>query len=235
MGLITGLLGFGCSTLSYYSQAIGGQVRLLHQRQPIQQLLNDHDTDPALKEQLQAVTQMREFATRELDLPDNGSYSSYAATGRTAVVWNVVATPSWSLTPKQWCFPVVGCVPYRGYFDHDKAVTFAAKLQQRDLEVAVIPATAYSTLGWFDDPVLDTMFAYPASPFAGPLFHELAHQKLYLKNDAEFNESFASAVEIIGLRRWLEQTQETGQLEKWQQQRQREHQVNTLLGATSQA
>ena len=223
---------FSCSSLGYYSQAIGGQLKLLHQRQPIEELLQDNDTDPHLKDQLQQVQQLRTFALNRLYLPANDSYTSYAKTGREAVVWNVVAAPVDSLEPETWCYPVAGCVPYRGYFKQEKANEFAARLAAKGLDVAITPATAYSTLGWFDDPLLDTMLRYPDYRLAGLIFHELAHQRLYIKGDATFNESFASSVERAGIDAWLEQNGDGSQSARWHSFRNRQMQFSALLSAT---
>ncbi len=221
-----------CSSLGYYSQAIVGQLKLLHQRQPIDELLNANDTDPRLKDQLQQVQQMREFALEHLHLPENDSYTTYAATGREAVVWNVVATPADSLQPQTWCYPIAGCVPYRGYFKREKADKFAARLALKDLDVAVMPATAYSTLGWFDDPLLDTMLRYPDYRLAGFIFHELAHLRLYIKGDATFNESFATTVERAGVKAWIDQNGNDDQRSRWIDHQARQEQFKALLSAT---
>lgn len=221
-----------CSSLGYYSQAIGGQLKLLHQRQSIDDLLKANDTDPRLKDQLRQVQQLRRFAQSHLHLPENDSYSSYAETGREAVVWNVIAAPPDSLEPQTWCYPVAGCVPYRGYFKQEKARKFAARLAGRGLDVAVTPATAYSTLGWFDDPVLDTMLRYPNYQLAGVIFHELAHQRLYIKGDAAFNESFASVVERAGIHAWMDDNGNAAQTTRWINYRNRQNDFNALLSVS---
>jgi len=227
-------LAVACSSLGYYGQAIGGQLKLLHQRQSIEDLLQDNDTEPRLKDQLQQVQQIRAFALSHLHLPENDSYSTYAETGRDAVVWNVVAAPADSLVPQTWCYPVAGCVPYRGYFKQKKADKFAARLISQGLDVAVSPATAYSTLGWFDDPLLDTMLRYADYRLAGVIFHELAHQKLYLKGDATFNESFASAVERAGIEAWIDNHGDEAQRDRWLDSRKRQGDFNELLSRTRQ-
>jgi predicted aminopeptidase len=143
----------------------------------------------------------------ELKLPDNPSYRRYADLRRNAAVWNVVAAPELSLTLKTWCFPVTGCVGYRGYFDEAAAKAQAAELAAQGLEVSVYPVPAYSTLGWMNwaggDPLLNTFIHYPEGELARLLFHELAHQVVYAKDDTMFNESFAVAVERLGGARWL--------------------------------
>jgi predicted aminopeptidase len=149
------------------------------------------------------VRAARDFAVTELHLPDNRSYRTYADIKRPYVVWNVVATPEFSIEPKHWCFPVAGCVAYRGYFKEKSARKFAAKLAAQGFDVTVGGVPAYSTLGKFADPVLSTMMRYDDSDLVAIIFHELAHQLLYVKNDTEFNEAFATTVEQAGLERWL--------------------------------
>jgi predicted aminopeptidase len=205
-----------CATVAYYAQAAGGQLEILARARPIAELLDDAPaTDvpgalaappvaPQLKARLATVLRVRAFATQELHLPDNGSYTEYADLERAQVAWNVVATPEFSLKPKEWCFPVAGCVPYRGYFARERAARLAEELHAEQLDVRIQPVAAYSTLGWFRDPVLNTQLRRSDAEIAGVIFHELAHQRLYLAGDAAFNESFATAVELEGLRRWLE-------------------------------
>jgi predicted aminopeptidase len=210
-------LAAGCANLGYYGQAVGGQLDILARTRPIAELLDDApaaSTDtptvapplaPAVKARLATVLQIREFATRTLALPDNGSYRVYADLDRAQVAWNVVATPEFSLTPMEWCFPFAGCVPYRGYFSREGAQQFAEALKQDRLDVRIASVAAYSTLGWFRDPVFSTQLRRSDADIAALIFHELAHQKLYLRGDTAFNESFATAVEIEGMRRWLAQ------------------------------
>ena len=195
---LCGLLA-GC----FYWQAIGGQLELLRKRTPIDELLTDPSLDPQLKSALSAVTEIRRFASTELELPDNDSYTSYVDLGRSYVVWNVVAAEEFSVDPKTWCFPFAGCVGYRGFFERDAAEKFQAKLVSEGLDTYSGGATAYSTLGYFDDPVLSTMIGGGEAYIASLLFHELAHQKLYVKDDSEFNEAFATVVEELGTVRWL--------------------------------
>lgn len=189
--------------MGYYSQAVGGHLKLMRARQPIDELLEDDATDPALREKLQTLVDARHFASRALLLPDNDSYSTYVETGREAVTWNVVAAGEFSLSPKTWCFPVAGCVNYRGYFDKADAQAYASELAEEHYDVSVGGAAAYSTLGWFEDPVLDTMLRGSDIRYVGTLFHELAHQVLYVKDDSNFNEAYASFVEQAGVRAWL--------------------------------
>jgi predicted aminopeptidase len=195
------LLG-GCADVGYYAQSVNGQLQMWRKTQPIDRVILSPDTSPALKTRLSTVLQMREFACRELHLPDNDSYRSYADLERPYVVWNVFAAPELSTELKTWCFPLVGCVSYRGYFSKEQAERFAAGLRQQGYDTYVTGVPAYSTLGWFDDPVLNTFIHYSETSLAGLIFHELAHQKLYVRDDSMFNESFATAVEMEGLRRW---------------------------------
>ena len=198
-GALTALLG-GC----YLMQAADGEYRLLHARTPIAELVEAPGTQPALRARLEEMRAARDFASRELGLPDNESYRSYADIGRPFVVWNVVAAPEFSLQPKRWCFPVAGCVAYRGYFHERRARELALALEARGFDVVVEGVPAYSTLGKFADPVISSMLRYDDDELAATIFHELAHQLIYVKNDSEFNEAFATTVEEAGLTRWLE-------------------------------
>jgi predicted aminopeptidase len=193
----------GCSTFSYYMQSIDGELKLLRARQPIADVIADAATPPALKARLERATEIREFASRELRLPDNPSYRSYADLKRPFVVWNIFAAAEFSIEPEKWCFLFVGCVGYRGYFARDNAEAFARELRGDGLDVFVGGVPAFSTLGWFDDPVLNTFVGYPEYRLARLIFHELAHQVAYVKGDSEFNESFAVAVETEGVQRWI--------------------------------
>jgi predicted aminopeptidase len=211
----------GCGTL-YVAQAAIGQWHVMHARRPIDDVVLDQRTPEPVREELFRVREAREFASSELELPDNRSYRTYADIHRPYVVWNVVATPEFSVEPKRWCFPVAGCVAYRGYFRERKAHAFAAGLAKQGYDVAVGGVPAYSTLGRFADPVLSTMLGYGADELAATIFHELAHQLLYVKNDTEFNEAFAMTVEEEGLRRWLTQRGEAGAIVGFRKQREHE-------------
>jgi predicted aminopeptidase len=195
----------GCAQLGYYAQAAHGEFSMLNAAQPIDQVLANPDTSEQLKVRLSKVKQIRAYAVSELGLPDNASYTSYADLKRPFVLWNVVATPELSLVPLHWCFPIAGCVDYRGYYDHDDASAFGAGLRAEGYDVQIDGVPAYSTLGWFHDPVLSTFIGYPEAEVARMIFHELAHQEVYVKGDSQFNESFATTVEEEGLQRWLTQ------------------------------
>lgn len=200
----------GCSSLGYYAQAAGGHVSLLNKAKPVPEWLADESTATLLKERLALSQRMRDFAVSELKLPDNASYRRYADLGRNAAVYNVVAAPELSLTLKTWCFPVVGCVGYRGYYDKSDADAHAAELRREGFEAVVQSIPAYSTLGklpgeYFSDPLLNTFLRWAEGDLAHLIFHELAHQVAYAKGDTMFNESFATAVERIGGERWMQQ------------------------------
>lgn len=214
LGLCLGLSGCG---LSYYTQAVGGHLDLLQRARPVEQWVADPDTPAALRERLRLAQRLRAFAVNELKLPDNASYRRFAELDRSAVVWNVVATPELSLTLKTWCFPVMGCVGYRGYFQRAPADALAAELRSQGLDVSVYGVPAYSTLGWTNwlggDPLLSTFIRWPESELARLLFHELAHQVVYVADDTAFNESYATAVERLGLRRWLSEAGAAAQQE----------------------
>jgi predicted aminopeptidase len=193
----------GCSSISYYAQAAHGQFSLLAQAKPFDDWINDPDAKPSLKSKLETVREIRRYAVAELGLPDNGSYKTYAQLDRPFVLWNVVAAPELSLKAHQWCFPVAGCVDYRGYYSQQAAQQYGEQLQKQGYDVQVVGVPAYSTLGWFNDPVISTFINYPDGELARLVFHELAHQKVYARDDTPFNEGFAVAVEEIGVDRWL--------------------------------
>ena len=193
----------GCQVMSYYAQAVSGQVEIWRETRPVEELLRDPALDSNLQARLKSAIAIRDFASRELALPDNGSYRSYADLKRQYVVWNVFAAQEFSILPKQWCFPVAGCVTYRGYFKEQSAQSFAQQLRSQGMDVFVAGVPAYSTIGWFDDPLLNTFVRFSQTEMARLIFHELAHQVLYVSGDTSFNESFASAVELEGIERWL--------------------------------
>lgn len=226
------LLLTGCETLGYYRQAVSGQLVLLSQRRPIAQAAQDGDLPATTRRQLQLVQQLREFAARELQLPVEDHYDSYVELGRDFVVWNVFAASPFSLTLQSWCYPVAGCVSYRGYFAEADALRQAQRLQEQGLETYVGGISAYSTLGWFDDPVLSSMLRRDDGQLAGLLFHELAHQRVYAAGDTDFNESFATLVEQEGQQRWLQQQSEPARGElaaSVSLQRQRQQQFVALV------
>jgi len=199
----------GCSNLAYYAQSVNGHLALVQSAKPVPEWLADPQTPPALKERLALSQRIRDFAVSDLKEPDNASYRRYGDLKRGAAVWNVVAAPELSLKLETWCFPVVGCVSYRGYYDQADAEALAGELRAKGLEASVYGVPAYSTLGklprfdWLADPLLNTFIAYPEGELARLIFHELAHQVAYAPGDTVFNESFATAVERIGGARWL--------------------------------
>jgi len=209
LALATVCLTSGCSSLGYYAQAASGHMSLLNRARPVPEWLADEKTPQPLRERLALSQRMRDFAVAELKLPDNASYRRYADLGRPAAVWNVVAAPELSLTLKTWCFPVVGCVGYRGYYDRAGAEALVAEVRAQGFEATVQAIPAYSTLGklpgdYFSDPLLNTFIRWPEGELARMVFHELSHQVAYANGDTMFNESFATAVERIGGARWLQ-------------------------------
>ncbi|WP_036595806.1 aminopeptidase [Ottowia thiooxydans] len=199
----------GCSSMAYYAQSIQGHLALMHAARPIDDWLADPATPAELRPRLELARRLRAFASSELALPDNASYHRYADLKRSAAVWSVAAAPPDSLVLKTWCFPFVGCVGYRGYYDEKAARELAGQLQQQEgLEVSVYGVPAYSTLGWLNwaggDPLLSTFIRYPEGELARMIFHELAHQVVYVDDDTMFNESYATAVERLGVARWLD-------------------------------
>lgn len=218
----------GCGVL-YVAQAARGQWQVMHARQPIDKVIASDETAPELRERLTEVRAARDFASRELALPDNGSYRSYADLKRPYVVWNVVAAPEFSVSPKRWCFPIAGCVAYRGYFKEEKARNFADSLAKKGFDTYVGGVAAYSTLGKFKDPVLNTMLGYGDDELAAIVFHELAHQLIYVPNDSELNEAFATSVEQAGLERWLKLRGREADLGRLNARRERQAQIIALF------
>lgn len=216
----------------YLLQAASGQMEIVSKREPIAAVVADTRTSDALRSKLEYVSAARDFAAHELGLPDNESYRSYADVGRPYVVWNVFATDEFSTEPRRWCFPIAGCVVYRGYFSEKSAQSYARGLRLHGHDTAVGGVAAYSTLGHFKDPVLNTMIGWSDAQLASTLFHELAHQVVYVAGDSEFNEAFATVVEDTGLERWLISRDRSSELAAWRTQRQRGLQFIALLLST---
>ncbi len=228
----------GCADLGYYLQSAQGHLGVMRAARPVDDWLGE-PAAPRLKSQLELAQRIRRYAVTELALPDNSSYTRYADIQRAAVVWNVVAAPELSLTLKTWCFPVAGCVGYRGYFDEAGARALAAELKSQGLEVSVYSVPAYSTLGWMNwlggDPLLNTFIHYPEAELARLIFHELAHQVAYAKNDTMFNESFATSVERLGGNRWIEQFGSESLKRQFNANSERRQQFRALTKATRRA
>jgi predicted aminopeptidase len=210
--LLLGILS-GCASVRYVDQAANGQWQLMRARRPIDQVVTDPSSSEALKSRLRLVQDARRFAVTDLGLPDNHSYRSYADLKRPFAVWNVVAAPEFSVSPLRWCFPFTGCISYRGYFHQGDAQAFAAELAAQGNDTLVAGVTAYSTLGHFADPVLNTMLRYGDNDMVATIFHELAHQLIYVPGDSQFDESFAMTVEEEGLRRYLAARGRSGELD----------------------
>lgn len=221
-----------CSEIGYCVQCAVGHLDVRARTRPIAEMVNDPQVSAAERQKLARVLDIRAFAVSELGLPDNDSYRLYADIGRPYVVWNVVATPEFSLAPRQWCYPLVGCVAYRGYFDEQDARKMAAALQAQGDDVDVYGVKAYSTLKWFDDPVLNTFLDGDETQLASLIFHELSHQVVYVADDCSFNEAFAKTVEMEGLRRWL-RASSTGR--EWQAYLERERLGAEFLAVLKQA
>lgn len=227
-GTAAGLLA-SCSTLNYYGQAAQGQLELLSDARPIDDWIADPGTSSRLRLRLETARQIRRFAVSEMALPDNNSYKNYAALKRQYVLWNVVATPELSLKPLEWCFPVAGCVNYRGYYSKEAATAYARELKAEGNDVEVGGVPAYSTLGWFSDPLISTFINYPDAELARMIFHELAHQVVYVPGDSQFNESFASTVEEVGVERWMERFGNQAMREGYARYKSRKHDFLALL------
>ena len=226
LGIAAAIVGLsGCSSAGYYWQGFKGQMQILQAARPIDDWLADAKTPAPLRQRLEAAQQMRRFASQELALPDNASYTRYAQLPRPFAVWNVVAAPPDSLEMHQWCFPITGCIAYRGYFAEADAHAKAYEMHSQGLEVSVYGVPAYSTLGYLNwlggDPLLSSFIDWQEGDFAGLLFHELAHQQLYVKNDTAFNESFATTVERMATPLWLQAHASPAAQQRWQRAQQR--------------
>ena len=222
------LLLSGCANLAYYAQAVDGHMDVMRRSQPITAIVADPEVDPGLKHILNKAKILRKFASQELKLPDNRSFTKYADLERPYAVWNVIATPEFSVKLKEWCFIKAGCVSYRGFFSKTSAERYASKLRAKGYDVHVGGVPAYSTLGWFSDPVLNT-FIDSELELARLIFHELAHQVVYVPGDTVFNESFATLVEHEGIRRWLAHTGASTEYEAYRARRERQTIFNTLV------
>lgn len=222
----------GCSSFSYYAHVMNGHQELMEAEEDIKDILAQKKYDEKIRARLALALQIRQFATDKLGLPDNDSYKTFVKLNRRYPVWNVIAAKRFSVEAKQWCFLIVGCISYRGYFDEQDAGTEAAELKTEGYDVAVAPVAAYSTLGWFDDPLLSSMLYRDDARLAGIIFHELAHQKIYVDDDSSFNEAFATTVELEGVRRWLAARGNREGIAHYRQYKQRQEAFNRLLQAT---
>ncbi|UIF85785.1 aminopeptidase [Cupriavidus sp. UYPR2.512] len=228
------LVTAGCEAVGYYAQSIGGHLGVMAQAQPLTEAIASarDANDARLAQRLALAGRMRDFASRELKLPENGSYRRYANLHRPYVVWSVFATPELSMELRKWCFPVVGCISYRGYYAQSDAEQYAQGLRRDGLETYVAGIPAYSTLGYFDDPLLNTFVYLPEGELARLIFHELAHQVVYVRNDTAFNESFATAVEAAGVERWLAEDASEDARASYRQYDARRQQFRALLLGT---
>ena len=218
-----------CETVTYYTQAARGQMAIVFGRQDIQGLLKSEDLPTELQEKFSAVLHIRDFAARELFLPVGNNYQTYVDVDREHVVWNVFAAPEFSIEAVNWCYPIAGCVAYRGYFSETAALKFAAEWERRGFDVYTGGVDAYSTLGWFQDSLLSTVLSRPDYQLAALIFHELAHQVAYVPGDTTFNESFATAVEREGLRRWLLDSDQAATIAIARSSRERQQQFVELV------
>ena len=226
--LFTALIS-GCSTVNYYGQSIQGQFEIIQKRQNINILLDNKSLSNTQRKRLETVLELRKFSINQLGLPNNNSYLSYVDLDRDYVIWNIFATEEFSLAPVKWCYLIVGCLGYRGYFSKSDAKQHAIKLKEQGYDINLCGVSAYSTLGWFDDPVLNTMLRWNDIQLATVMFHELAHQQLYIKNDTEFNEAYAETVATIGVTKWLEQSPDKNLLLDYLQSQTQEEQFIKLV------
>jgi predicted aminopeptidase len=228
---VVAIAGAGCGTIQYYAQAVTGHLAVMAAAKPIDRSLLDQPTlAPAVRAKLERVLEIRAFAVTEMKLPDNGSYRSYADIGRPYVVWNVFGAEEFSVSPKQSCFLFAGCIAYRGFYSEANAKAHGDAFRAEGLDVFIYGVTAYSTLGWFDDPVLNTFIGFHEAELARIVFHELAHQVVYTKDDSIFNESFAVAVEEEGVRRWIGQFGTDAQFREYEASRKRRTDFVALIG-----
>ena len=228
--LISLTLGLtGCGSLGYYYQATKGQLSLLVKRQPISSLIDDASVSPTLRGQLVLADKVRKYGVQQLGLTGNKTFSQYADIERRYVTWNVVAAPEYSVEPKTWCFPIAGCVAYKGFFKESLAQREAHQLAQSGFDVLVYGVSAYSTLGWFDDPLLNTFIHYDDTDLAALIFHELSHQIVYVQDGSEFNEAFATAVEIELLDRWLNGRGETRKINLIKSRREKQAAITEMV------
>ena len=218
-----------CETVSYYSQAARGQLKILTSRQSIAEVLNDEAVSNEVKQKLRLAVSVKQFAVNVLELPPTDNFDFYVQLNRNHVVWNVFATQEFSLNPVNWCYPIAGCVTYRGYFNEGDALRYANSLEEKGFDVYTGGVDAYSTLGWFKDPLLSTVMNRADYQLAGLVFHELAHQVVYLKGDTTFNESFATTVEREGVKRWLQSIDQTEMLGRAEQDQTRQAEFLQLV------
>ncbi|HXV41379.1 MAG TPA: aminopeptidase [Steroidobacteraceae bacterium] len=223
-----------CADLSgcYYLHLAAGQLDMNRRREPIAELAARPGTDEALRRRLDFAARARDFAMTDLGLPDNGSYRTYADLGRKYATWNLFAAPEFAVEPRRWCFPIAGCVSYRGYFDERRAQRSAERLARRGFDVHVGPSIAYSTLGHLKDPVLNTMLVYGDAELAALIFHELAHQAVYAPSDSDFSEAFATVVEQEGVQRFLGAAGQEAEVGRFLQRRSREQRLAATMVET---
>ncbi len=230
--VIITVLCSGCSSIGYYSHLIGGHLEIHSNTKPIDSIIKSPDTTDKLAHKLKLIIEAKKFAESNLDLPKNDSYTKYADLGRDYVMWSVTATPKLSLSPYQSCFIIVGCMNYRTFFAKRNAEEFAADLQKQGYETYIGEIAAFSSLGWFDDPVLNTMLSWPDTRLAGLIFHELTHQKIYAHNDTTFNESVAVTVELEGIKKWLTSKKDIEKLNAFLKRQKRHQQFLSIILAT---
>lgn len=222
----------GCMSVPYLASSLNGHMKIMAARKDVAEVIADPATPHKVQNQLQTSVAVRKFATERLALPDNDSYSKYVDVGRDYVTLAIYAAPEFSLTPKVWCFAVFGCVPYRGYFSEDAARKEANALGGKGFDVYASGVIAYSTLGWTSDPLLNTMFTQDETWLAGLVFHELAHQRVYVKGDSAFNEAFAVAVESTGVEAWLRARGDAAGLRAYRAGRKRQADFLDLVSKT---
>jgi len=203
------LANTGCGTIAYYSQAIKGQCQMLCCHQSVRKIAKDNTKPAKLRKQMQLVLNLREYAHSKLGMNPGENYLRFKRLNRKFALWVVYAAPEFDTRLKSWWYPVAGRFTSRGWFSEKAARRYAESLAAQGLDVHVGGAPAYSTLGWFDDPVLDTFINYSESDLAELIFHELAHGRFFLAGDATFNESFATATARAAVFKWLKDNRDT--------------------------
>lgn len=231
---VAGMVGSlaGCTSVAYYAESLNGHMNIMAARRDVGKLIDDPSTSPVLRSRLETARSIRQFAIDELALPDNDSYRDYVDVGRDYVTLAVYAAPEFALAPHVWCFAVFGCVPYKGHFSKAAAVAEAAELKRQGFDVHVSGVVAYSTLGWSSDPLLNTMLGDDEAYLAGTVFHELAHQRVYIEGDTPFNEAFAVAVETTGVEKWLGTAGNRAGLRRYEAGRKRQADFLALVART---
>lgn len=224
-----------CNTVHFYAQAARGQWDILHRARPFDEVLADAKSSPELCRKLRLVQQLRDYAQHTLHLPVDKQFHDYSDLQRPFVVWVVFAAPEFSVEAKTWWYPLVGKLKYRGFFNEAEAKATGEQLKREGFDVHVGGTDAYSTLGWFRDPVLNTFLRRTDADLAELIFHELTHARVFLSGDTDFNEALATAFAQNATRRWLRDTHQDAALRKYEADSAKDREIVKLLLATRDA